>query len=114
MKLWTNSSLKLIARGFKGRIMFSLPHADHDLGFLINYWKVNTSNRKLNLKLHCTLCLTGREPHAKPVFFFNIFSGGLHFDAKIIGVFLICLVMGPLEKKHFKRYFLRCQGRGGE
>ena len=31
--------------------------------------------------------------HAKSVFFFSIFSGDLHFDALIIGLFLICLTI---------------------
>ena len=58
------------------------------------------------MKLHCTLCLTGWEFYAKPAFFFNIFSGDLHFDAKTIGRCFICLVMGPLEKEHFKKVIL--------
>ena len=58
------------------------------------------------MKLHYTLCLTGWEFHAKPAFFFNIFSGDLHFDAKTIGRCFICLVMGPLEKEHFKKVIL--------
>ena len=31
---------------------------------------------------------------AEPVFFFNIFCGGLHFDALIIGFCYICLIIG--------------------
>ena len=82
--------------------MFSFPYVDPDLGHWYIIGKVNTTKRRLNLKLHCTLCPTGWEFHAKPTFFFNIFSGDPHFDAKIIGLCLICLVMGPLEKEHFK------------
>ena len=103
IELWTNLSLKLIAKDFKSCIMFSFCHVDPDLGYWYIIGKVNNTNRRLNLKLHCTLSFTGWEFYAKPAFFFYIFSGDLHFDAKVIRLCLICRVMGPLEKEHFKR-----------
>ena len=52
-------------------------------------------NRQGNLtNTLCTLCLKGWGFHAKPVFCFNIYIGNLYFDALIIGLFYICLVIG--------------------
>ena len=49
--------------------------------------------------------------HAKPSFFFIIFSGGLYFGALNLELFQIGLVtnLGVLEKK---RCFLAYRGRG--
>ena len=41
------------------------------------------------------------EIHVKPAFYFNIFSGDLHFDALIIELCYICLISKLLEKVKF-------------
>ena len=47
------------------------PLVDPDLGYWYIIWKVNTTNRGLNLKnAFCSLYLWGWEFHVKPVFFF--------------------------------------------
>ena len=75
--------------------MFSYLHVDPDLRYWYNIWKVNTTNRLLNLKKTlCTLCLQGWGFYTKPDFAFNIFSGDLFFDVLIIELVYICLVMG--------------------
>ena len=70
----------------------------------------------MNLKnTFCTLCLRDWRFHAKLVFFFNLFSGYLHFDTLIVGPFSISLVMcQTLGESRLKRFFLVCQGRHEE
>ena len=75
IELWKHSSLKLIvesSRGFKIVTCY------------MRYWciilKFNTRNRMWNLKnTLCTQCLYRWRFHAKSVFFFDIFSGDMHF-----------------------------------
>ena len=92
IELWKKLFLNLIVRGFKDCIMFSSPLLTWLID--ISLGEMNTRNRELNLKLHCTLCLRGWRFHAKPAFFINIFGDDLHFDAMIIGLCRICPVMG--------------------
>ena len=77
--------LWLIVKRFQRLCSFQFPSCWSWPGALI-CWKVNTVNRWLNFKnTFCKLCLLERGFRAKPVFFFNIFSGNLHFDTLIIG-----------------------------
>ena len=57
-------------------------------------WATDISFEKLRpetsgeiLKTPSLLCFLGYELHRKPVMFFNIFSGDLHVDALIIGLY---------------------------
>ena len=62
---------------------------------LIYFWKVNTTNRILNLKsTFSTLYFWGWGFHEKSVFFFLIFSGDLFLDVLLVGLLWICLFMG--------------------
>ena len=75
----------------------SFPHADSDLTYWYIIWNVSTTNWGLNLKSTlCRSCIWSWGVHAKHVFLFNIFTGAcnLYFDALIIKLFYICLVMG--------------------
>ena len=57
---WVNSQ----ERVFKGCVMFNFPHVDPKLGHSYIIWKVNTTNRGLNLKnTLCTLCLVSLLKH---------------------------------------------------
>ena len=54
------------------------------MGYWYIVWKGSTRNRGFNLKnTLCTKYLWGWGSHAKSVFFFNIFTSDLHFDALI-------------------------------
>ena len=57
------------------------------LGIDILFKKLNTTHSGFNVETLCTLSLRGREFHAKPVFFLNVFSGSLYFDALIKRLF---------------------------
>ena len=59
--------------GFKARIKLFFSLIDADLGYWCIIWKVNTTDRGLNLKnTCCTLCLWGWGSHVKPFFLKNI------------------------------------------
>ena len=71
-------------------------------GFAILFEKLEF-NRGLNLQNNFwTLCLWGWEFHAKPVFFFNIFSGDLHLDVLICGSFRFGYLWARLSEKRVK------------
>ena len=59
-------------RGFKDRVKLAFPLTNPDLGYGYIIWKVNTTNRGMNLKnTLCTICIWGWGFHVKPVFFFK-------------------------------------------
>ena len=63
---------KLMVKRFQRSSQVSFPLIDPDLGYWYIIWKVNTTNRGLNLKnTFCTLCLWGWGFHVKSVFFFK-------------------------------------------
>ena len=73
-------SLKLIVK------IFQRPcHVHPGLDILLGKLKAQVFDLKNTL---CTICLTGSGFHARPVFFFNTFSGDLYFDALIKGSFI--------------------------
>ena len=59
---------KLMVKRFQRSSQVSFPLIDPDLGYWYIIWKVNTTNRGLNLKnTFCTLCLWGWGFHVTPV-----------------------------------------------
>ena len=68
------------------QVSFSSHWRDLDYWYII--WKVNTTNRGLNLKNNFwTLCLWGWSFRVKSVFFFKKYTGDLFFDVLLIGLF---------------------------
>ena len=62
---------KLMVKRFQRSSQVSFPLMDPDLGYWYIIWKVNTTNRGLNLNnTFCTLCIWDWGFHAKSVFFF--------------------------------------------
>ena len=67
---------------------------------LILAWVIDMLLRKLTPQIGIEFEIAlhtmpqGLRIHATSAFFFNIFSIDLHFDTIIIGLCLICLVMG--------------------
>ena len=80
---------KLMVKRFQRSSQVSFPLIDPDLGYWYIIWKVNTTNRGLNLKnTFCAICLWGWGFHVKSVFFSKKnYSGDLFFDVLIIGLF---------------------------
>ena len=64
----------LMVKRFQMLSKLVFPLTDPDLDYWYIIWKVNTTNRGLNLKkTFCILCLWGWGFHVKPVFFFFFF-----------------------------------------
>ena len=88
------SILRLTGKSFQG-----LGHVQFPLMLTLT-WVIDILFEKLTLvkggwiwKTPFTLCLWGWGFHTKPVFFLNIFSGGLHFDALILEVGYSCIII---------------------
>ena len=79
----------------KSCVIFSLPYVDSDLEYWYIIWKVKTRNGNKFEKHLLHYVSEGWDfIHAKPVFFFNIFSVDPHADSLIIGLYLTCLITG--------------------
>ena len=65
---------KLMVKSFQRTSQVSFPRVDPDLGYWYIIWKVNTTNRGLNLKnTFCTLCLWGWGFHVNLSSLFKTF-----------------------------------------
>ena len=75
IKLWRDSSLRLtVAKRFQRLCHVQFLHMLTLIRGIDNYWKDKMRSKRLNLKTHFALCVWRWKFHAKPVFFFNIFT----------------------------------------
>ena len=101
----------LMVKRFQMLSKLVFPLTDPDLGYWYIIWKVNTTNRVLNLKsTFCTLCLWGWEFHVKSVFFFKKnYSGDLFLDV-LIGSFRFTYLRDRLMEKWVKALHWESEG----
>ena len=107
--LWKDLSLSLIVKRFQKLLCSVSLRSTLTWCVDILFEKSTPETGEWIWKTSFALCLWGWGFHAKPVFFFNIFTGDPHY-ALIEELYYICLIIGQtlgmLEKVQFKRYSL--------